>query len=112
MELIDLRTILPWDVDTIVESVRKTRRLVVVHEAGYTGGVGGEIAAEVQKRAFLRLEAPVKRVTGWEWVFFLPLAVDFLKVYDDSVPAALQFEKFNMPDAIRILDGIIETLTY
>lgn len=66
VELIDLRTILPWDVETVVESVRKTRRLVVVHEAGYTGGVGGEIAAEVQKRAFLRLEAPVKRVTGWE----------------------------------------------
>ncbi|KAH0830696.1 pyruvate dehydrogenase [Lanmaoa asiatica] len=94
VELIDLRTILPWDVETVVESVKKTRRLVVVHEAGYTGGVGGEIAAEVQKRAFLRLEAPVKRVAGWD------------------VPAALQFEKFNMPDAIRILDGIIETLTY
>lgn len=66
IELIDLRTILPWDVETVVESVRKTGRLVIVHEAGYTGGVGGEIAAEIQKRAFLRLEAPVKRVTGWE----------------------------------------------
>jgi 2-oxoisovalerate dehydrogenase E1 component beta subunit len=66
VELIDLRTILPWDVETVVESVKKTRRLVIVHEAGYTGGVGGEIAAEVQKKAFLRLEAPVKRVTGWE----------------------------------------------
>ncbi|KIJ69124.1 hypothetical protein HYDPIDRAFT_179013 [Hydnomerulius pinastri MD-312] len=94
IELIDLRTILPWDVDTVIESVKKTRRLVVVHEAGYTGGVGGEIAAEVQKRAFLRLEAPVKRVAGWD------------------VPAALQYEKFNMPDTIRILDGIIETLAY
>ncbi|KAG9318614.1 thiamine diphosphate-binding protein [Chiua virens] len=94
VELIDLRTILPWDVETVVESVKKTRRLVIVHEAGYTGGVGGEIAAEVQKRAFLRLEAPVKRVAGWD------------------VPAALQFEKFNMPDAIRVLDGIVETLTY
>lgn len=49
-----------------MESVKKTRRLVVVHEAGYTGGVGGEIAAEVQNRAFLRLEAPVRRITGWE----------------------------------------------
>ncbi|KAN0077158.1 3-methyl-2-oxobutanoate dehydrogenase [Tylopilus felleus] len=94
VELIDLRTILPWDVETVVESVKKTRRLVIVHEAGYTGGFGGEIAAEVQKRAFLRLEAPVKRVTGWD------------------VPAALQFEKFNMPDTIRILDSIIETLSY
>ncbi|KAI6045567.1 pyruvate dehydrogenase [Pisolithus marmoratus] len=94
VELIDLRTILPWDVETVVESVRRTRRLVIVHEAGMTGGVGAEIAAEVQKRAFLRLEAPIRRITGWD------------------VPAALQYEKFNMPDPIRILDGIMETLTY
>lgn len=94
VELIDLRTILPWDVETIVESVKRTRRLVIVHEAGMTGGVGAEIAAEVQKRAFLRLEAPIRRITGWD------------------VPAALQYEKFNMPDPIRILDGIMETLTY
>lgn len=94
VELIDLRTILPWDVETVVESVKRTRRLVIVHEAGMTGGVGAEIAAEVQKRAFLRLEAPIRRITGWD------------------VPAALQYEKFNMPDPIRILDGIMETLTY
>lgn len=66
VELIDLRTILPWDIETVVESVNRTRRLVIVHEAGMTGGVGAEIAAEVQKRAFLRLEAPVRRITGWE----------------------------------------------
>ena len=66
IELIDLRTILPWDVETVTESVKKTGRLVVVHEASMTGGVGGEIAAEVQKRCFLKLEAPVRRVTGWE----------------------------------------------
>lgn len=66
IELIDLRTILPWDMETVVESVRRTKRLVIVHEAGMTGGVGGEIAAEVGKRAFLRLEAPVRRITGWE----------------------------------------------
>lgn len=66
VELIDLRTILPWDVETITESVRRTGRLVIVHEASKTGGVGSEIAAEVQKRCFLKLSAPVKRVTGWE----------------------------------------------
>ena len=66
VELIDLRTILPWDVATVAESVRRTGRLVVVHEAGRTGGVGGEIAAEIQKRCFLKLHAPVKRITGWE----------------------------------------------
>ena len=66
VELIDLRTILPWDVETIEESVRRTGRLVVVHEAGRTGGVGAEIGAEIQKRCFLKLNAPVKLVTGWE----------------------------------------------
>lgn len=66
IELIDLRSILPWDVETIVESVNRTGRLVIVHEAGMTAGVGAEISAEVQKRCFLKLNAPVKRVTGWE----------------------------------------------
>jgi len=66
VELIDLRTILPWDVQHIVDSVNRTRRLVIVHEAGMTAGVGAEISAEVQKRCFLKLEAPVRRVTGYE----------------------------------------------
>ncbi|KAG7092809.1 2-oxoisovalerate dehydrogenase subunit beta 2, mitochondrial [Marasmius oreades] len=94
IELIDLRTILPWDVDTVVESVKRTGRLVVVHEAGMTAGAGAEICAEVQKRCFLKLNAPVRRVTGWD------------------TPAGLQFEKFIMPDAIRVLDAIVETLSY
>jgi 2-oxoisovalerate dehydrogenase E1 component beta subunit len=55
-------------VQTVVESVERTGRLVIVHEAGMTAGVGAEIAAEVQKRCFLKLDAPVKRVTGWEYV--------------------------------------------
>ncbi|KAG6833064.1 hypothetical protein H0H87_011808 [Tephrocybe sp. NHM501043] len=66
IELIDLRSILPWDVETVTESVKRTGRLVIVHEAGMTAGVGAEISAEVQKRCFLKLNAPVKRVTGWE----------------------------------------------
>ncbi|KAJ7286198.1 thiamine diphosphate-binding protein [Mycena rebaudengoi] len=94
VELIDLRSVLPWDAEAVAESVRRTRRLVIVHEAGMTAGVGAEIAAEIQKRCFLRLEAPVKRVTGWD------------------TPVALQYEKFYIPDAIRILDGIVETLSY
>jgi len=94
IELIDLRSILPWDVETVVESVKKTGRLVIVHEAGMTAGVGAEISAEVQKRCFLKLNAPVKRVTGWD------------------VPNALQYEKFHMPDSIRVLDAIMETLQY
>ena len=66
VELIDLRTIMPWDMDTVAESVKRTGRLVVVHEAGRTGGVGAEIGAEIQKQCFLKLNAPVKLVTGWE----------------------------------------------
>ncbi|KAI0086357.1 pyruvate dehydrogenase [Irpex rosettiformis] len=94
IELIDLRTILPWDVETVTESVKKTGRLVIVHEASMTGGVGGEIAAEVQRRCFLKLEAPVRRVAGWD------------------TPVPMQYEKFHIPDALRVLDAMIETLTY
>jgi 2-oxoisovalerate dehydrogenase E1 component beta subunit len=66
VELIDLRTVLPWDIETVVESVQRTGRLVIVHEASRTAGVGAEIAAEIQSKAFLKLHAPVRRVTGWE----------------------------------------------
>ncbi|PBK78499.1 pyruvate dehydrogenase [Armillaria solidipes] len=94
VELIDLRTLLPWDIETVVESVNRTGRLVVVHEAGMTGGVGAEICAQVQQRCFLKLDAPVKRVTGWD------------------TPVALQYEKFHIPDALRVFDAIVETLSY
>lgn len=94
IELIDLRTILPWDMEGVIESVNRTGRLVIVHEAGRTGGVGAEIAAEVQKRCFLKLAAPVKRVCGWD------------------TPVGLQYEKFYIPDALRILDAMVETLKY
>ncbi|KAG9014621.1 hypothetical protein FRB94_011799 [Tulasnella sp. JGI-2019a] len=94
VELIDLRTILPWDVETVVESVKKTRRLVILHEAGKIGGVGSDIASTVTERCFLRMEAPVRRVTGWD------------------TPVPLQYEKFYIPDAIRMVDAIVETLTY
>lgn len=66
IEVIDLRTILPWDVYTVQKSVEKTGRLVIVHEAGRTAGVGADIAAEIQKRCFLKLDAPIRLLTGWE----------------------------------------------
>lgn len=77
-ELIDLRTLLPLDTDTIVASVEKTGRCLIVHEATRTGGFGAELSAQVQERCFHHLEAPIARVTGWdtpyphslEWAYF------------------------------------------
>jgi 2-oxoisovalerate dehydrogenase E1 component beta subunit len=77
-ELIDLRSIVPLDVDTIVESVKKTGRCVIFHEASRFGGFGGELSAIVQERCFYHLESPVERVAGWdtpyphafEWEYF------------------------------------------
>ncbi|CAG8529739.1 1003_t:CDS:2 [Racocetra fulgida] len=65
-ELIDLRSILPWDVDTIAESVNKTGRLVISHEAPQASGFSAEISASIMEKCFLRLEAPIQRVCGWE----------------------------------------------
>ena len=77
-EIIDLRTLLPLDLDTIQASVRKTGRCVIVHEATLTSGFGAELSALVQETCFYHLEAPVARVTGWdtpyphaqEWDYF------------------------------------------
>lgn len=80
IELIDLRAIYPWDRETVLESVRRTGRAMVVHESMLNGGVGAEVAASIQEGAFLRLEAPVKRVTGW------------------STHTGLIYERFNLPD--------------
>lgn len=71
-EIIDLRTISPIDRETIVESVKKTGRIIVVHEAPKTLGVGAEIMAIVNEKAFLHLEAPPTRVTGFDTTFPLP----------------------------------------
>lgn len=77
-EVIDLRTLLPLDIDTITKSVEKTGRCVIVHEATRTSGFGAELAALVQEYCFHHLEAPIERVTGWdtpyphafEWDYF------------------------------------------
>ena len=77
-EIIDLRTLVPLDLDTIVETVSKTGRCVIVHEATRTSGFGAELSATVQERCFYHLEAPIERVCGWdtpyphahEWFYF------------------------------------------
>ena len=77
-EVIDLRTLVPLDIETIVKSVEKTGRCVIVHEATRTSGYGAELAALVQENCFYHLEAPIERVTGWdtpyphafEWQYF------------------------------------------
>jgi 2-oxoisovalerate dehydrogenase E1 component beta subunit len=77
-EVIDLRTIVPVDIDTIEASVKKTGRCVILHEATRTSGFGAELSALVQERCFYHLEAPVARVTGFdtpyphsmEWTYF------------------------------------------
>ena len=77
-EVIDLRTLVPLDIETIEASVKKTGRCLIVHEATRTGGFGAELSALVQERCFYHLEAPVKRVTGFdtpyphslEWAYF------------------------------------------
>jgi len=77
-EVIDIRTLLPVDIETIAASVRRTGRCVVVHEATRTSGYGAELSALVQEHCFYSLEAPIERVTGWdtpyphafEWEYF------------------------------------------
>jgi 2-oxoisovalerate dehydrogenase E1 component beta subunit len=83
IELIDLRTIYPWDRETVLASVKKTGRAIVVHESMMNAGVGAEVAATIQEKAFLRLEAPVKRVTGW------------------ATHTGLMYEKIVIPDVTR-----------
>ncbi|MGI9292467.1 MAG: alpha-ketoacid dehydrogenase subunit beta [Pseudomonadales bacterium] len=64
IEVVDLRTIVPLDWDTVLASVTKTHRAIVVHEANKTAGVGAEVAAQIQERVFFELEAPIIRVAG------------------------------------------------
>ena len=77
-EIIDLRTLLPLDIETVKKSVEKTGKCLIVHEATRTGGFGGELSALVQEHCFYHLEAPIERVTGFdtpyphslEWAYF------------------------------------------
>ena len=95
LEVIDLRSLSPLDTATIVASVEKTGRLIVVHEASVSGGLGAEIAARVQERAFYSLQAPVQRVAG----------------YDTPYPPS-RIEEYWLPSLDRVLDAVDKTFTY
>jgi len=95
VELIDLRSISPLDRETVLESVKKTGRCVVVHEAPKTGGFAGELIATINDEALMYLEAPVNRVTG----------------FDVPVPL-LAMEDFYIPQPPRIEEAITETVNY
>jgi 2-oxoisovalerate dehydrogenase E1 component beta subunit len=91
-EVIDLRSIVPLDLESIVQSVRKTGRCVIVHEATQTAGFGGELAALVQEHCFYHLEAPIARVAGW----------------DTPYPHAFEWHYF--PGPARVIDAMRKTM--
>lgn len=94
VEVLDLRTLLPFDIDAILASVRKTGRCVIVHEAPRTCGFGAELIASIQERAIEYLEAPILRVTG----------------LDTPFPYSLEHEY--MPNADRVVTAIRQTLEW
>jgi 2-oxoisovalerate dehydrogenase E1 component beta subunit len=93
-EVVDLRTLWPVDVETIVESIKKTGRLVVVHEAPKTCGFGAELVALVTERAFVHLEAPPVRVCGFDTPFPFSLEMDYLPLARRILPAVLDAARF------------------
>ena len=88
-EVIDLRTLWPLDVNTVVDSVKRTGRLVVVHEAPRTAGFGAELVTLVTERAFFHLEAPPVRVTGFDTPFPYSLEMEYLPLSHRILPAIL-----------------------
>ncbi|MFK7988620.1 MAG: alpha-ketoacid dehydrogenase subunit beta [Sandaracinaceae bacterium] len=93
-EVIDLRTLWPLDVDTIVESVQKTGRLVVVHEAPKACGFGAEVVQLVTEKAFLSFEAPPVRVTGWDTPFPYTLENEYLPLAHRIAPAVVETARY------------------
>jgi 2-oxoisovalerate dehydrogenase E1 component beta subunit len=93
-EVIDLRTLWPLDIDTIVESVKKTGRVVVVHEAPKACGLAAEIVALINEKAFLHLEAPPRRVTGFDTPFPYTLEMEYLPLSHRILPAIVETARF------------------
>lgn len=93
-EVIDLVSILPWDVETICKSASKTGRVIISHEAPLTSGFGAEISATIQENCFLKLQAPVRRITG------------------PDTPFPHVFEPFYLPTKWRCVDAALKLLDY
>ncbi|XP_045765554.1 2-oxoisovalerate dehydrogenase subunit beta, mitochondrial [Maniola jurtina] len=93
-DVIDLMSILPWDEETVCNSVKKTGRCLIAHEAPLTSGFGAELAATVQEECFLHLEAPISRVAGWD------------------APFPHVFEPFYLPDKWRCYEALAQLLKY
>jgi pyruvate dehydrogenase E1 component beta subunit len=94
-EVIDLRTLSPLDIHSVIESVKKTKRAVVVHEAPRSCGLGAEIVARINEEALVYLEAPVERVTGFDTVMPLP-----------------KLEKLYLPDVNRVIHAIDRVMNF
>ena len=94
VEVVDLRTLVPLDKETVLASVRKTGRIVVLHEATRTGGFAGEISAIIMEEAFSSLKAPLRRVTG----------------PDIPVPSSPPLQQFYLPNEARLMTAIKEIL--
>lgn len=92
-EVIDVATIKPLDIETIIDSVEKTGRCVIIHEGAKTGGVGAEISAQIMENCLSSLQAPVQRVTGY-----------------DVVMPYFQLEKFYIPSVTRIKDAVLSIM--
>jgi len=96
MEIVDLRSIMPWDHDAVLESVRKTSKALVLHEDTHTGGFGAEIAATIAEQAFEHLDGPVRRITA----------------PDCPVPFSPVLEQAYIPQVADVITGVRELASY
>jgi pyruvate dehydrogenase E1 component beta subunit len=95
LEIVDVRTLSPFDFATVIDSVTKTGRAVIVHEAPRTCGFGAEISAQIMERAVLHLKSPVLRVTGF-----------------DTVPPLAKLEDYYQPDVDRVIEAVTTSIRF
>ena len=96
VEIIDIRTLVPFDEETVLASVKKTNRVLITHEATLTGGFAGEIAARISEKAFEYLDAPIIRIAA----------------FDSPTPFAPTLEKAMLPNTEKIIAGLEKLLSY